>query len=152
MFLSWSEGRVSHQLQLSWKAIESRQPSGEDRRQPPLARATERIVVRQTLVELRERTVLALQQNPFDVDELRVPPHANAHLSLEIELVLRCHRQALERIECALVKLPHHRNDEKSAPSARRSNPEGKLEAIGSYCFERPAKPLPEAAPVIPGQ
>src|SRR5207248_7542282 len=84
------------------KAIESRQPSSEDRRQPPLARATERIVVRQTLVELRERTVLALQQNPFDVDELRVPPHANAHLSLEIELVLRCHRQALERIECAL--------------------------------------------------
>src|SRR6266550_2685482 len=114
----------------------ARQTSSENRGQPSLTGAPEWVVLSETLVELRERRVLALQENPFEVDELGVLPHPDSNLPLEIELVLRCDRQALECIECPLVKLSHHGHDQDTATRPRRRNPEGKLQPIASHCLQ----------------
>jgi hypothetical protein len=63
--------------------------------------------------------------------------------------VLRCDRQALQRVEGAIAKLLHHRNDQKSAAGSRRHRPEGKLESVGAHCFERLSKLKLERADIV---
>src|ERR1700682_1338723 len=66
----------------------------EYRRQSLLASPAKWIIVRKPLGESGVGNVSAVQEQPLDVHELRVAPHPDADLSLQIELILGCERQA----------------------------------------------------------
>src|SRR5258705_9348645 len=111
--------------------------SGENWRQPLLACPAEWVPECEPLVEIRIRWIGSLDEDPFDVDELGVLPHPHPNLSLQIQLVLRCERQASKRIVRAFVKFPRQRNDHKPALRPGRRYTVRQLEPVGPHRFQR---------------
>src|SRR4051812_17193256 len=84
--------------------------SGENWRHPAFAGPAEWVAARESLVQRRVWRVIAFQENPLDIDELAALPHSDADLPFKVELVLRRHRQAIERFQRSLQELSHQRD------------------------------------------
>src|SRR5450756_841044 len=126
--------------------------SGENRREPLLARPSKWIAERQPLIEIRIRRIASLQKNPLNVDELAVLPHSDPDLSLHIELVLGCERETSHGVQCTVVKLARHWQDEKSASRPLRRHSVRQLEPVGAHRFQRQAQLQLESAQLVPPQ
>src|SRR6266404_6413251 len=124
--------------------------SRENWRQPLLACPAEWVPECEPLVEIGIWWIGSLDEDPFDVDELGVLPHPDAHLSLQIQFVLRCERQASKRIVRAIAKFPRQRDDHESAPRPGRRDTVRQLEPVGSHGFQRMTELQFECPQIVP--